>query len=531
MATDSATPSSDIQKAKSAGNSSAPKTPRSRADTAQKPSSASPPAKRASVLDRVSTRRSLFEYLSSTEGRIAILVYFISTVVHALVLVLLAVMLIDPQAMDDIVQIFSEKPPEKLEVEDLYQAVEQPDQIHNDSFESDPQNDVASSIVEETQPLNLDINDLEPAITIEDEAFESVADIAEAGEFGGRTAKGRKALVEAEGGNAASEAAVVRALKWIADVQQRDGSWNFAEIGNSADAGQFDKCQMGSTGLALMAFLGAGHTHKKEGPYRKAVERGLLYLMNSARIVPAGADFRAPSNQGNMYVQGIAVIALAEAYGMSKDVPLRRAAEQGLRFIVNAQNPSGGGWRYKPQQEGDTSVVGWQLMALVSGNGAGIRVPRGVLNGATKFLDRVQFDEGARYGYNKPGGGSPAVTAVGLLCRMYLGWKADHESLKRGVLYLAKVGPSKNNAYYNYYATQVMHHIGGEAWKQWNNVMRDQLIATQVKDGPEGGSWTPGGPHSQPGGRLYETCLNVMTLEVYYRHLPLYQRNAVQADF
>lgn len=482
-------------------------------------------------MDRVLDRRTLFEYLASTEGRTAILVYFISTVVHVLVLVLLAMMLIDPQTMDDLVQIFSEKPPEKLEVEDLFQAIEQPEQIHNDSFENNPQDNIASSIVEETQPINLDINDLAPSIVIDDEAFESVADAAELGEFGGRSTKGRKALVEAQGGNAASEAAVVLAMKWLANVQRRDGSWNFADIGNSADAGQFDKCEMGSTGLALMAFLGAGHTHKKEGPYQQTVQRGLVYLMNNARRVPAGADFRAPSNQGNMYVQGIAVIALAEAYGMSKDVPLRRGAEQGLHFIINAQNPTGGGWRYKPQAKGDTSVVGWQLMALVSGNGAGIRVPRGVLNGATKFLDRVQYDDGARYGYTEPGGGSPAVTAVGLLCRMYLGWKADNESLQRGILYLAQVGPSKNNAYYNYYATQVMHHIGGEAWKKWNNVMRDQLIATQSKDGPEAGSWKPGGAHSQTGGRLYETCLNVMTLEVYYRHLPLYQRNAVQANF
>ncbi len=107
---------------------------------------------------------------------------------------------------------------------------------------------------------------------------------------------------------------------------------------------------------------------------------------------------------------------------------------------------------------------------------------------------------------------------------MYMGWDRDNPALKNGVEYLSKTGPSTKDVYYNYYATQVMHHWGGEEWKKWNLVMRDRLINTQVQEGPGTGSWKPTGGHgSTQGGRLFETCMSIMTLEVYYRHLPIYK--------
>ena len=125
----------------------------------------------------------------------------------------------------------------------------------------------------------------------------------------------------------------------------------------------------------------------------------------------------------------------------------------------------------------------------------------------------------------------PATTAVGLLCRMYLGWKRDNPHLKNGVEYLSKVGPSPSDMYYNYYATQVMHHWGEEEWVKWNNVMREMLVKRQIREGHAAGSWPPSGGHSAVGGRLLETCLSAMTLEVYYRHLPIYDRKKIQVEF
>jgi len=129
-----------------------------------------------------------------------------------------------------------------------------------------------------------------------------------------------------------------------------------------------------------------------------------------------------------------------------------------------------------------------------------------------------------------PGRG-PATTAIGLLCRMYLGWKQDNPALKKGVEFLSKMGPHKTNMYYNYYATQVLHHYEGELWYKWNEVMRDYLVNTQVKDGHEKGSWHFDGGHGAAlGGRLYSTAMAAMTLEVYYRHLPIYRKQSTM-DF
>ncbi|MFM8709524.1 MAG: hypothetical protein ACKOHK_15950, partial [Planctomycetia bacterium] len=130
-------------------------------------------------------------------------------------------------------------------------------------------------------------------------------------------------------------------------------------------------------------------------------------------------------------------------------------------------------------------------------------------------------------------GNSPPLNAVGLLCRMYLGWKRDHPALKRGAERLAKAGPN-NNLYYDYYATQVLHHIEGEQWVSWNNRMRDMLVKAQAQDGHEKGSWfdgVNGGHGPEVGGRIYCTSLATMILEVYYRHLPIYGQQSVDEDF
>ena len=125
------------------------------------------------------------------------------------------------------------------------------------------------------------------------------------------------------------------------------------------------------------------------------------------------------------------------------------------------------------------------------------------------------------------------MTAVGLLCRMYLGWNRRTPQLAVGVKYLDQVTPRPNDMYFNYYATQVMHHWGGEEWTRWNEAMRDQLVRTQhpPRIGHHAGRWDVADMHGNSGGRLYMTCLCTMTLEVYYRHLPLYDRENLKVDF
>jgi hypothetical protein len=199
-----------------------------------------------------------------------------------------------------------------------------------------------------------------------------------------------------------------------------------------------------------------------------------------------------------------------------------------IDFILKAQDPEGGGWRYNIPQTGDTSVTGWQLMALQSARIAELNVPPLAFTKVTRFLRTVEVDGGGMYGYKSPRDQRPSTTAVALLCRMYLGRSHEHKGMVRGMNNLSKWGPVPTDMYYSYYATQAMHHWGGEHWEKWNSVMRDQLVASQSHSGDSAGSWpTDRSQHSETGGRLYTTCLCIMTLEVYYRYLPIYRQPSV----
>ena len=340
-------------------------------------------------------------------------------------------------------------------------------------------------------------------------------------------------LVRAAGGSEASEAAVANALSWFAEHQMPDGGWNFDHRGGAcqgrcSEAGKLTTGRNGATGMALLPFLGSGQTHR-EGPYKEVVKRGLYFLVQNMKPKNGGGEL---VDGGNMYSHGICSIVLCEAYSMTRDRDLMAPAQAAINYIVYAQDPVGGGWRYSPRQPGDTSAVGWQLMALKSGHMAYLNVPPPTVAGAMRVLDSVQSDSGSKYGYTNPGAGQ-ATTAIGLLSRMYLGWKKDNAALQRGVQYLSATGPSKTNMYYNYYATQVMRHNEGEDWTKWNKVMRDWLVESQEKGGHMKGSWfMKGGDHgAETGGRLYCTSMATMILEVYYRHMPIYAKAASEDEF
>jgi hypothetical protein len=198
-----------------------------------------------------------------------------------------------------------------------------------------------------------------------------------------------------------------------------------------------------------------------------------------------------------------------------------------VNFILNAQNRTDGGWRYNPGDAGDTSVVGWQVMALKSAHMAGLSVGGSAFSGASKWLDSVAVHDGTEYGYT-PGGSSPTMTAVGLLCRQYLGAKRDNPMLTGGMAYIMNHLPDEgfSNIYYWYYATQVMHNMSGYEWDTWNRKMRDLLVRTQVRSVHEcaNGSWAPEkDAWGRSGGRLMQTSLSALTLEIYYRYLPLFK--------
>lgn len=359
----------------------------------------------------------------------------------------------------------------------------------------------------------------------------------------GRTGPLKSKLLGQYGGNAESEAAVQRALRWLANHQANDGGWSFEHSqvcnGQCDSPGRFANARNGATAIALLPFLGAGHTHK-QGDYQKTVDDGLRFLiahMNKADENKELAGFNGSwfEPQGTMYSHCLATIALSEAYAMTEDPALRAPAQSGVDFLVRSQNRSDGGWRYSPGAPGDTSVVGWAMMALKSARIGGLDVPDATIENVSRFLTQVSSNHGSRYGYMRPDKnphGLAATSAIGLLCRMYGGWPRSQRGLKLGVDSLLKIGPDVEHAYYTYYASQVLHHFGGEEWKQWNGKLRDAIVNKQIKEGHAAGSWLPNQElDGMAGGRLYTTAMMTMTLEVYYRHMPLYTESVLDDDF
>ncbi|MGB7325983.1 MAG: prenyltransferase/squalene oxidase repeat-containing protein [Rubripirellula sp.] len=351
----------------------------------------------------------------------------------------------------------------------------------------------------------------------------------------------KKKLLRDYGGNESSEAAVTEALKWFSRHQMPNGGWTFAHNyvcnGACGDPGDENRAKAVSaaTAMALLPFLGAGQTHL-QGDFKNVVGRGLQFLIQSGKAGKANGlavlDLRSG---GDMYSHGLAAIALCEAYAMTEDPILFAPAQGAVNFIVAAQCRDGG-WRYKVQDPrgGDTSVAGWQIMALKSGYMGHLSVPPMTIQQSVVFLNRVQSNNGSIYGYDKPETKYRAgTTAIGLLCRMYTGWDKTHPGIVEGVKLLSKTGVKKNDLYYNYYAAQVLRQFGGIEWDNYNTELRDWLVTEQSQKAGAKGSWfIKSSVHGMTeGGRLMQTSFATMILEVYYRHMPLYADAASEDDF
>ena len=441
--------------------------------------------------------------------------WLISTVVHLILLLVLALISTPAgQGVSKLMLTFSQG------------EQEAPIDLAEFAIESDV--DVAEADAAEDAPIETDVREIfevtEPDLSeiIKPNVEIGVGEKVEISKpmFSGRSGAMKEALLSIYGGTPETEDAVALGLAWLAKQQHRNGSWSMR--GPYSD-GAISENKPAATAMALLAFLGDGNTHLG-GKYAEQVEKGMKFLISQQDR----SGFMARSARGHerMYAQAQATIALSELYGMTRDSWLRPRAQLAIDFAENAQSPEGG-WRYEPKFDSDTSVTGWFLMALKSGESAELEVNDSIMRNVTKFLDTVQSYDGAAYAYQPNGNPSPAMTAEGLLCRQYLGWKRNHAQMSRGVWTLTDQWPFEvrdGDVYYWYYATQVMHHYGGSPWRKWNEKMRVQLPAAQIKKGKETGSWAPqNDTWGRNYGRLYTTCLSLFCLEVYYRHMPLYK--------
>jgi hypothetical protein len=345
-----------------------------------------------------------------------------------------------------------------------------------------------------------------------------------------RVMPNRSGVAQQHGATPESEKAVQIALHWLANNQADDGRWDPAEHNagrelsiqgrNRQNAGS--KADSGITGLALLAFLAGGHTHQL-GPYAENMRRGLEYLLRIQ--APDGSLGGKGQAYEFMYCHAMAACAISEAYGMTHDPRLEKSVRRAIGFTVAAQDSRGGGWRYRPGDPGDTSQLGWQLMALKSAELAGIPMPASTRSGIIRFLRSVSSGSRGGLASYRPGEGpSRPMTAEALVCWQFLGLPREHPACNEAGDYLLAELPGSGvaNDYYWYYATIAMYQLQGDYWQRWNEALQSTLISRQVKDGPLAGSWNTDTLWGGYGGRAYTTAIAALALEVYYRFLPLY---------
>jgi hypothetical protein len=318
------------------------------------------------------------------------------------------------------------------------------------------------------------------------------------------------------------------ALEWLARHQEADGRWDSRKHEIAEPSRPAYVTDRADTALALMAFLGSGHT-PSAGRYADNVARALAWLLGQQQ--PDGAFFTKTGGykESAGYQHAICALALTEAYGMTGDTRLREAAQRAVDFSIERHQSGYSGWRYDPGRDADLSVTGWFVMQIKSAQIAGLRVDAKGLQGAMNFLNKCTDREGR--GKYVPGQApSPAMTAVGMVCRTFSGLPASDPAVQGAALHLGTHPPRGGKEadaatfYYWYYGTLGLFQYGGDEWRKWNDEMKRTLLDSQCLEGDRRGSWDPVGRYDRIAGRVYTTAMAALTLEVYYRYLQICQK-------
>ncbi len=326
-------------------------------------------------------------------------------------------------------------------------------------------------------------------------------------------------------GTPQSEAAVRRALAYLASRQEADGHWR---------SGGY-RTEVAITALCLLSFLASGNQPGR-GRYGLVMDEAINYLASSVRMdgnfAPKGL-IRAGGAGQAMYGHGFATLALCEAYGMTRRRDLKPKLEAAIQLIEDTQTQDGsqfrdGGWRYQPiQGDADISVTIVQVMALRAARNAGLKVPQATIDRALAYMKRCANnpDGGFSYQVGQQQSG-PARTGAGVLS-LIMGGERSSRECQRGLMYLqqhpldrANEWPYREHFYYAlYYVTQAMYQAGGDYWKQWYPPIRDRLIRMQDSDG----SWSRNDGFSEAGVE-YATAMGILVLQVPAGLLPIYQK-------
>ena len=331
----------------------------------------------------------------------------------------------------------------------------------------------------------------------------------------------RLARLKENGGTPECEEAVTKGLRWLKANQNPDGSWGGSN-------------QPAMTGLALLAYFGHCETPVSE-EFGESCLKGIVYLVNiGARNNGVLSDSVNVLNQG-CYEHPIATYALGEAATFCKelkiDIPnLLEVTEKAGQFIIDRQNDNGG-WAYKYEVKGghtDTSIVGWQLQALKACSHTNIKYKglSSCIRKGLKYLSEMQNKEHGGFGYNGPiqaygNKGYFSLTGAAVLCHQMWG-KGKSSEARNGLKYIKEYtkldwNTEDSDLYAHYYESQAMMQAGGESWKMYNDLFRDQLLNNQNEDG--GWKVPPFNAHGMKGNLVYQNTLCILMLEVYYRFL------------
>jgi hypothetical protein len=354
------------------------------------------------------------------------------------------------------------------------------------------------------------------------------------GQFGFPDRGSRELMVKRHNKNPhITEDSVNIGLQWLAYHQEPDGRWDAKKYG----AGP--KTDTAVTGLALLAFLGAGHS-EKVGSYASHIRKAVAWL--KSKQAADGSIWDTTDDNAHHrkmgYHNAIATMAIVEAAAMSNVSETKIAAQKAIDYCTQihqcGDGSDKGGWRYGAKEEGDLSVTGWYIMALKSAKVARLNVPSAAFAGAMSFLESVEVREPGKDGYgltrykymknNEHANTAHRLTAIGTLARQFTGSKK--EELQGSVdWFVAKGGTPQFgfngesvDLYYWYYGSLCTFQQGGDVWKRWNADMVKALVGSQAKEGDDAGSWNPVGEFSGEWGRVGQTALSALCLEVYYRY-------------
>lgn len=355
---------------------------------------------------------------------------------------------------------------------------------------------------------------------------------------------GRRSSVGRYGGTLASEAAVELGLRWLALHQSDDGGWYPGQFTKNCPPnslcgthrGSNDAMSNGTTGLALLAFLGAGNTHK-EGKYRDTVDRAITWLLRHQDDDGFFNAFTQGGTEKQMYGHGICTFALGEACAMTRDDALRPSLTRAVHAIEVSQQ-SNGGWYYTndpKQKQSEFTLSVWQMMGLKAAKLAGVEIPEKTVQKAIEHVKNSTDSSGGVY-YAGGSNITMGATGAGLFARCMFGFN-EAGAIDRGLSYLDRfqqqepvMGRQQNYeyVYYWYYRTLVTFQVQGRPWREWNRKFRPFLVSHQRSKGHAAGSWTA--VDYQVASTLYSTAMCVLMLETYYRYLPMASdRSALEA--